>query len=202
MRDGLSDRHPTPLAALLAVECRARRQLNQTADGGCLLGGAVVADRRCFDAVRWVGAFELLRLNTGVARALDACARVSRAAGALARCITRRHLTLIPNARCIPQPDHVPRRAGWAPGGVGRRSDVREVFRAVKSARASEPELDATDVVPLVESNTGVPARSIDVAVRYWSSYPDEIDAWMVETEAVEAEALAAWERQQQLLAP
>jgi hypothetical protein len=31
----------------------------------------------------------------------------------------------------------------------------------------------------LVESNKGVPSRLIDVAVRYWSSYPDEIDAWI-----------------------
>lgn len=42
----------------------------------------------------------------------------------------------------------------------------------------------------------------MDVAVRYWSSYPDEIDAWISETEASEAEVLAAWEGQQDLLAP
>lgn len=93
-------------------------------------------------------------------------------------------------------------------GRTGRRAvlvggpDVREVIRAVKSTRAAEPDLDATGVVTLVESNTGVPARLIDVAVRYWSSYPDEIDAWLAETDALEAEALAAWERQQELLAP
>jgi hypothetical protein len=93
-------------------------------------------------------------------------------------------------------------------GRTGRRAvlvggpDVREVIRAVKSARASEPDLGAADVVTLVEANTGVPARLIDVAMRYWSSYPDEIDAWIAETEALEAEALAAWERQQELLAP
>ena len=93
-------------------------------------------------------------------------------------------------------------------GPTGRRAvlvggpDVREVIRAVKSARAAEPHLDAADVVTLVESNTGVQARLIDVAVRYWSSYPDEIDAWIAESEALEADALAAWERQQELLAP
>ena len=78
-------------------------------------------------------------------------------------------------------------------GPTGRRAvlvggpDVREVIRAVKSARAAEPDLDAIDVVTLVESNTGVPARLIDVAVHYWSNYPDEIDAWIAEAEAVEA---------------
>lgn len=93
-------------------------------------------------------------------------------------------------------------------GRSGRRAvlvggpDVREVIRAVKSARTAEPDLEATDVVTLVESNTGVPARLIDVAVRYWSSYPDEIDAWITEAEALEAEVFAAWERQQELLAP
>lgn len=93
-------------------------------------------------------------------------------------------------------------------GRAGRRAvlvggpDVREVIRAVKSARAAEPEIDAADVVALVETNTGVPARLIDVAVRYWSSYPDGIDAWIAETDALEIELLAAWERQQELLAP
>lgn len=93
-------------------------------------------------------------------------------------------------------------------GPTGRRAvlvggpDVREAIRAVKSARSAEPDIDATDLVTLVESNTGVPARLIEVAVRYWSSYPNEIDAWIGEAEAFEAEALAAWERQQELLAP
>lgn len=93
-------------------------------------------------------------------------------------------------------------------GATGRRAvlvggpDVREVIRAVKSARATEPDLDATGIVALVEANTGVPVRLIDVAVRYWSTYPDEIDAWIAEAAAIEAEVLAAWERQQELLAP
>ncbi len=93
-------------------------------------------------------------------------------------------------------------------GRTGRRAvlvggpDVRDVIRAVKSARVAEPDLDATDVVALVEANTGVPARLIDLAVRYWSSYPDEIDVWIANANAFEAEAVAAWERQQELLAP
>ena len=91
-------------------------------------------------------------------------------------------------------------------GPTGRRAvliggpDVREVIRAVRSARAGEPELDATALVALVEANTGVPARLIDTAVRYWASYPDEIDAWVADVEAVEADAVAAWQRQLNLL--
>ena len=62
-------------------------------------------------------------------------------------------------------------------GRTGRRAvlvggpDVREVIRAVKVTRAVEPDLDAAGIVALVETNTGVPARLIDTAIRYWSSY-------------------------------
>lgn len=92
-------------------------------------------------------------------------------------------------------------------GRTGRRAvlvggpDVREVIRAVKLARAAGPDLDAAAVVALVEANTGVLARLIDIAIRYWSAYPDEIDAWITDVEVLEAEALAAWERRQDLLA-
>lgn len=91
-------------------------------------------------------------------------------------------------------------------GRTGRRAvlaggpDVREVIRAVRSARATEPELDAPDIVALVATNAGVAARLIDIAIRYWSSYPDEIDAWIVDVDAIEAETLSAWERRQDLL--
>jgi hypothetical protein len=91
-------------------------------------------------------------------------------------------------------------------GRTGRRAvlvggpDVREVIRAVMSARAAEPKLDAAGIVALVEANTGVPARLIDTALRYWSSYPDEIDAWIADIEVLENEAATAWQRQQDLL--
>jgi hypothetical protein len=92
-------------------------------------------------------------------------------------------------------------------GPTGRRAvliggpDVREVIRAVKSARASEPDLDAQDIVSLVSANAGVPARLVDTAIRYWAAYPDEIDAWIDEAESFEEQALLAWERRQDLLA-
>jgi hypothetical protein len=92
-------------------------------------------------------------------------------------------------------------------GASGRRAvliggpDVREVIRAIKSARASEPRLGAASIVALVETNTAVPARLIDTAIRYWSAFPDEIDAWIENVESVEAAAYEAWERQTGLLA-
>jgi hypothetical protein len=92
-------------------------------------------------------------------------------------------------------------------GPTGRRAvliggpDVREVIRSVKSARVSEPDLDAGNVVSLVSTNTGVPARLIDTAIRYWAAYPDEIDVWIGEVESFEEQALLAWERRLDLLA-
>jgi hypothetical protein len=93
-------------------------------------------------------------------------------------------------------------------GPTGRRAvliggpDVREVTRTVKSARASEPDLDADTIVTLVSTNTGVPARLIDTAIRYWAAYPDEIDAWIEEVDSYDEQALLAWQRRQDLLAP
>lgn len=85
-------------------------------------------------------------------------------------------------------------------GGVDRRTgrtvgDPRgEVFSGVRGGpqRRWDHRVRRDDGV--------VPERL--VAVRYWSSYPDEIEAWISETEAIEAEVLVAWERQQDLLAP
>ena len=92
-------------------------------------------------------------------------------------------------------------------GPSGRRAvliggpDVAEVIRAVRSARAAEPRLGADAVLALVASNTGLSARLIDTAMRYWAAYPDEIDAWIVDTEQREQAGLQAWQRQQDLLA-
>ncbi|HEX8093366.1 hypothetical protein [Jatrophihabitans sp.] len=92
-------------------------------------------------------------------------------------------------------------------GPTGRRAvliggpDVREVIRAVRSARGSEPGLGAEEIVSLVAAGTGVPARLVDIAIRYWAAYPDEIDTWIAEVEVFEEQQLQAWERRQQLLA-
>jgi hypothetical protein len=92
-------------------------------------------------------------------------------------------------------------------GPTGRRAvliggpDVREVIRAVKSARATEPNLDASSVVALVSTNTGVPTRLIDTAISYWATYSDEIDSWIEESDLFEENAMLAWERRQGLLA-
>jgi hypothetical protein len=88
------------------------------------------------------------------------------------------------------------RRAGLATG-----PDVWEIVRAVRSARAAEPDLDERELLALVAENTGVPVRLIRVATGYWASYPDEIDAEVAAADAAEENAEQAWRREQELLA-
>jgi len=92
-------------------------------------------------------------------------------------------------------------------GSTGRRAalsggpDVWEVIRAIKSARASEPGLHDDDLLGLVSSNTGIAARLLSTAIRYWAAYPEEIDAEIAAADAAEETAEQAWLRERQLLA-
>lgn len=91
-------------------------------------------------------------------------------------------------------------------GPAGRRArlvggpDVWEVARAVRSARDSEPDLDAQGVVELVSETTGVGPRLVRAALEYWAAFPDEIDAWVERADAEAAEAQERWLREQALL--
>ena len=88
------------------------------------------------------------------------------------------------------------RRAGlaWGP-------DIWEIVRAVRSARAAEPDLGETELLALVSENTGVPVRHMLVATGYWAAYPDEIDAEIAAADAAEENAEKAWRRARELLA-
>jgi len=92
-------------------------------------------------------------------------------------------------------------------GPTGRRAalaggpDVWELVRAVKSARTAEPELADDGLLGLVADNTGTPMRLVRTAVRYWASYPGEIDAEIAAADAAEDAAEQAWHRENQLLA-
>jgi hypothetical protein len=88
------------------------------------------------------------------------------------------------------------RRAGLAGG-----PDIWEVIRAVYSVRAEEPSLNEDDIVILVSENTGIPSRLIQIAINYWSSYPDEVDAEVQAADAAERTAIESWSRRQNLLA-
>jgi hypothetical protein len=95
----------------------------------------------------------------------------------------------------------------FRPGPSGRRAglaagpDVWEVVRAVKSARAAEPDLGERELLAMVAENTGVPVRMIRVATGYWAAYPDEIDAELAAADAAEESAERAWRRERELLA-
>ena len=95
----------------------------------------------------------------------------------------------------------------FRPGPTGRRAglaggpDVWEAVRAIKSARAAEPELAEDDLLAMVGGNTGVPVRLLRIAIRYWASYPAEIDAEIAAADRAEELAEQAWQREQRLLA-
>jgi hypothetical protein len=92
-------------------------------------------------------------------------------------------------------------------GSTGRRAalaggpDVWEVIRAIRSAHATEPDLDSHDLLNLVSDNTGAATRLLSTAVRYWAAYPDEIDAEITAADAAEDAAEQAWLRERRLLA-
>ena len=92
-------------------------------------------------------------------------------------------------------------------GPTGRRAalasgpDVWEAVRAIKSARGAEPDLAEDDLLALVAGNTGVAVRLLRIAIRYWASYPGEIDAEIAAARAAEDAAEDAWRRERDLLA-
>lgn len=94
----------------------------------------------------------------------------------------------------------------FRPGPTGRRAgliggpDVWEVVRSVKSARDAEPDLSQEEILQQVTDNTAVPVRLVQVAVRYWANYPEDIDAEIHANEVAEEQAEAAWQRQRELL--
>jgi hypothetical protein len=92
-------------------------------------------------------------------------------------------------------------------GPTGRRAalasgpDIWEAVRAIKSARATEPDLSEDNLLALVADNTDVPVRLLRIAIRYWASYPGEIDTEIAAAQAAEDAAEHAWRRERDLLA-
>lgn len=91
-------------------------------------------------------------------------------------------------------------------GPAGRRArlvggpDVWEVARAVRSARAAEPDLGPAGLVALVSDTSGVAQRLVRAAIDYWAAFPDDIDGWVERAEVETVEAERRWRREQQLL--
>jgi hypothetical protein len=92
-------------------------------------------------------------------------------------------------------------------GPTGRRAalasgpDIWEAVRAIKSARTAVPDLPEDDLLALVASNTSVVERQLRTAIRYWASYPGEIDTEIATAQAAEDAAEDAWRRERGLLA-
>ncbi|MDP3712312.1 MAG: hypothetical protein Q8R60_07500 [Mycobacteriales bacterium] len=82
-------------------------------------------------------------------------------------------------------------------GAAGRRAglvagpDVWEVVRAVRSARAAEPDLDETALLAMLATHTGLPPAVLRIAVGYWSAYPDEVEALIAHADDLEVRGLA-----------
>lgn len=95
----------------------------------------------------------------------------------------------------------------FRPGPTGRRAglasgpDVWEAVRAIKSARAAESGMAEENLLAMVADNTSVPVRLLRIAVRYWASYPAEIDAEIAAADTAEELAEKAWRRERDLLA-
>jgi hypothetical protein len=92
-------------------------------------------------------------------------------------------------------------------GATGRRAalvggpDVWEVVRAVRSGRVAEPELGEDELLRLVCDNTGLSMWLLRTALRYWSAYPDDVDAEIKAADDAERAAERAWQREQELFA-
>jgi hypothetical protein len=92
-------------------------------------------------------------------------------------------------------------------GPSGRRAvivggpDVWEVIRAIKVARATETDATADEVVTMTAEYSGLPQHQVRTAIRYWSDYPDEIDAQISAADTAAEEAEERWRREQGLLA-
>ncbi|MDA0269562.1 MAG: ribbon-helix-helix protein, CopG family [Chloroflexi bacterium] len=85
-------------------------------------------------------------------------------------------------------------------GPAGRRPalavgpDVWEVARVVRDLRGGP------GVIEQAAELTGLPARDIEVVIRYYAEHAAEIDAWIDRVDAEAAEAEQRWQREQALL--
>src|SRR5215475_14042617 len=83
----------------------------------------------------------------------------------------------------------------FRPGPTGRRAslaagpDVWEIVRAVRSAKEAETGLSGDELLELVSGNTGVHIGSLHTAIKYWASYPTEVDAEIAAADAAEEAA-------------
>jgi hypothetical protein len=88
-------------------------------------------------------------------------------------------------------------------GPSGRRAalvagpDVWEVISAVRASGAK----DEKRAIAVAAGQMTLSAAQVQLALEYYGSFPDEIDAQIAENELAASEALDAWRARQRLLA-
>ena len=83
-------------------------------------------------------------------------------------------------------------------GPAGRRASVAggpDVWEVVETVRGLAGDHDPSRLAKA----SGLPVRTVTVALDYYGYYPDEIDEQIAENEREAEEARAAWERRQRL---
>lgn len=86
-------------------------------------------------------------------------------------------------------------------GPAGRRAAVAggpDVWEIIAALKADAP---GDGVVEEVAADMGWPTPMIEVALAYYSRYPDEIDDWIAENERQAQASFEAWTRRQKVLA-
>ena len=89
----------------------------------------------------------------------------------------------------------------FRPGPAGRRPglaggpDIWEVARVLRGVAER-----TDDVVPETVDLTGLHRTQVEVALRYYADYRDEIDDWIARLDEIAERAEAAWLREQELL--
>lgn len=92
------------------------------------------------------------------------------------------------------------------PGPTGRRAgliggpDVWEVIETLLTVRDADPDLADDALIVATAEATGVPARKVRIAVRYYAAYPNEIDQRVVAHRQAVDQAEATWHTERELL--
>lgn len=131
-----------------------------------------------------------LRLEDDAFARLDAQSRQAGQSRAhLAKTLLEEGLRMQAHPGIVFRPGPAGRRPGLAGG-----PDIWEVVRVFKGLRA-RGDADPAQVSEL----TGLVPEQVQVALRYYAEYPDEIDDWLRRLDAEADKAEAAWRREQGL---
>jgi hypothetical protein len=85
-------------------------------------------------------------------------------------------------------------------GPTGRRPALVDGPDVWEVARVFNGCIDEGEgLIQRAESLTGLNARQLRTALRYYAEYPEEIDAWIARVDAEADQLQAAWLREQQL---